>query len=47
LNHLFQTADTGAMSEYAEIEETMSPIVLETIANWVLTHTNTVEVASP
>jgi len=47
LNHLFQTADTGAMSEYAEIEETMSPVVLETIANCVLTHANTVEVASP
>ena len=25
LNHLFQTAKTGAPSEYAEIEETMSP----------------------
>ncbi|HVO81371.1 MAG TPA: alpha/beta fold hydrolase [Terriglobales bacterium] len=36
LNHLFQTAKTGAVSEYAEIEETMSPRALETIANWVL-----------
>ena len=25
LNHLFQTAKTGAVSEYSEIEETMSP----------------------
>jgi len=40
LNHLFQTADTGAMSEYAEIEETMSPVALEVIANWILEHTN-------
>lgn len=29
LNHLFQTAKTGAPSEYAEIEETMSPVALE------------------
>ncbi len=36
LNHLFQTAKTGAPSEYAEIEETMSPVVLEKIANWIL-----------
>jgi len=36
LNHLFQTAKTGAPSEYAEIKETMSPIALEKIANWVL-----------
>lgn len=36
LNHLFQTAKTGAVSEYAEIEETMSPRALEKIASWVL-----------
>jgi pimeloyl-ACP methyl ester carboxylesterase len=36
LNHLFQTAKTGAVTEYAEIEETMSPIALEKIAGWVL-----------
>lgn len=36
LNHLFQTAKTGAVSEYAEIEETMSPGALEKIAGWVL-----------
>jgi uncharacterized protein len=36
LNHLFQTAKTGAPSEYAEIEETMSPVVLEKIASWIL-----------
>jgi uncharacterized protein len=36
LNHLFQTAKTGAVSEYSEIEETMSPVVLEKIANWIL-----------
>ena len=35
LNHLFQTARTGAVSEYAEIEETMSPLALEKIASWI------------
>jgi pimeloyl-ACP methyl ester carboxylesterase len=36
LNHLFQTAKTGAPSEYGEIEETMSPVALEKIAGWIL-----------
>jgi pimeloyl-ACP methyl ester carboxylesterase len=36
LNHLFQTAKTGAPSEYAEIEETMSPVAMDKIANWIL-----------
>ena len=36
LNHLFQTAKTGAPSEYGQIEETMSPMALERIARWVL-----------
>jgi hypothetical protein len=36
LNHLFQTARTGAPSEYAEIEETISPMALEKIAGWIL-----------
>jgi hypothetical protein len=35
LNHLFQTANKGAPSEYALIEETMSPIVLEKISTWI------------
>jgi fermentation-respiration switch protein FrsA (DUF1100 family) len=36
LNHLFQTAKTGSPSEYAEIEETMSPVALDKIAGWIL-----------
>jgi len=36
LNHLFQTARTGAPAEYAEIEETLSPVALEKMANWIL-----------
>lgn len=35
LNHLFQTARTGAPFEYAMIEETMSPMVLREISAWI------------
>ena len=35
LNHLFQTAKTGAPTEYAQIEETMSPVALEKMASWI------------
>ena len=35
LNHLFQRAETGAPAEYAEIEETMSPVALEKMASWI------------
>jgi hypothetical protein len=35
LNHLFQTAKTGNIDEYAKIEETMSPLALETMAKWI------------
>lgn len=36
LNHLFQTAGTGSVSEYEQIEETFSPEVLKIIADWIL-----------
>jgi hypothetical protein len=36
LNHLFQEARTGAPSEYAEIEQTMSPVALDKMASWIL-----------
>ena len=36
LNHLFQNAKAGAVSEYGQIEETMSPVALEKIASWTL-----------
>ena len=35
LNHLFQTAQTGAPSEYGEIEETLSPKALDVITGWI------------
>jgi len=35
-NHLFQTAQTGSVSEYQEIEETISPEVLSYLSEWIL-----------
>lgn len=35
LNHLFQTSETGSFTEYASNEETLSPIVLEIISDWI------------
>ncbi len=35
LNHLFQRAETGAPTEYAKIEQTISPVALSTIGNWI------------
>lgn len=35
LNHLFQTADTGAPTEYTRIDETIAPVALEKISTWV------------
>ena len=40
LNHLFQTAKTGAIGEYAEIEETMSPTALDKVSSWILKQTS-------
>ena len=36
LNHLFQTARTGALGEYETIEETFAPSAMELIAEWIL-----------
>jgi pimeloyl-ACP methyl ester carboxylesterase len=36
LNHLFQTASTGALTEYAQIQETISPKALEIISDWLI-----------
>jgi hypothetical protein len=38
LNHLFQTAKTGGVGEYAQIEETMATAVLINVADWILRH---------
>ncbi|MDY7093654.1 MAG: alpha/beta hydrolase [Acidobacteriota bacterium] len=36
LNHLFQHAETGAIDEYGQIEETFAPEALEKISQWIL-----------
>jgi hypothetical protein len=41
LNHLFQTCGTGATTEYVQIEETMSSLVLQTISGWIIAQTRT------
>jgi hypothetical protein len=35
LNHLFQTSATGMPAEYGTIEETISPVALNLISNWI------------
>ena len=39
LNHLFQTAPTGGISEYGTIEETFAPAALQVIGDWMTRHT--------
>lgn len=36
INHMMQTCEKGTVSEYSEIEETISPKVLDTISEWIL-----------
>lgn len=36
LNHLFQECTTGLPSEYAQIEQTIHPSVLDTMSQWIL-----------
>ena len=35
LNHLFQESETGLPNEYATIEQTFSPKVLEIMIEWI------------
>jgi pimeloyl-ACP methyl ester carboxylesterase len=35
LNHLFQTAETGATNEYGKIEETFAPSALKILGDWI------------
>ena len=39
LNHLLQTANTGQVEEYADIQETMSPMAMKIISDWIKLHT--------
>ncbi len=38
LNHLFQTAKTGSPAEYGSIQETISPVALKELGDWVEAH---------
>lgn len=38
LNHLFQECKTGLPTEYAQIEQTFSPMALDAITNWIKTN---------
>jgi pimeloyl-ACP methyl ester carboxylesterase len=40
LNHLFQTSTTGMPTEYATIEETISPAVLKLVSDWIAQRTS-------
>ncbi len=40
LNHLFQESTTGSPTEYAEIEQTFSPVALNLISDWILEQVN-------
>jgi len=39
LNHLLQTAATGSPIEYSKIEETIAPVALNTMSDWIARHT--------
>jgi hypothetical protein len=40
LNHLLQTSETGLPDEYGRIEETIAPVALQTIGDWIGYHTH-------
>lgn len=39
LNHLLQTAETGQVSEYGQIEETIAPSALAIVGDWIAART--------
>jgi uncharacterized protein len=39
LNHHLQTSETGSPDEYGKIEETISPVALTLVADWILERT--------
>jgi fermentation-respiration switch protein FrsA (DUF1100 family) len=36
LNHLFQECKTGSPTEYADIEQTFSPLALDAMTKWII-----------
>jgi uncharacterized protein len=48
LNHFFQACETGSILEYGIIEETIAPVVLDTLSDWILeTTTNRIHEILP
>ena len=41
LNHLFQPADTGLPTQYAQIDTTMAPRALQAVSSWIRQRTAT------
>ncbi len=39
LNHLFQESETGSPSEYAQTEQTFSPVALKEVSDWIIQQT--------
>ncbi len=39
LNHMFQSCKTGASSQISSIEETLAPVALQTVGDWIVKHT--------
>lgn len=35
LNHMFQTAETGAIGEIRDLTQTIAPVVLDTVSDWI------------
>jgi hypothetical protein len=35
LNHLLHLAKTGSVAEYAQIDETVDPVVLNKVSKWI------------
>ncbi len=42
LNHFFQTCETGSILEYGKIEETIAPVVLDILSDWILETTTNI-----
>lgn len=38
MNHIFQKAKTGSVTEYGDLEQTVMPELLDTITTWILEH---------
>jgi len=36
LNHMLQNCETGAPTEYGQIEETVAPIAMQMVGDWIL-----------